>query len=181
MSELYLAGRLELLQDDITQLEVDAIVNAANTSLMGGGGVDGAIHDAAGPRLLEACASLGGCPCGEARVTEGFDLPARWVIHAVGPQWRGGAAREAELLESAYRASLRRAVEVGARSVAFPAISTGIYAYPLEAATLIALSTIASALEDAPSIERVIAVAFSARVHAAYRRAAEHLFGAPEA
>ena len=180
MSEHYLGGRLELIQDDITTLEVDAIVNAANASLLGGGGVDGAIHDRAGPRLLEACAALGGCACGEAKVTEGFDLPARYVIHAVGPQWRGGQAREAELLESAYRASLARALELGLKTVAFPAISTGIYAYPLDAATLIALSTIASVLKESSSLEKVMAVAFSSRVHAAYRRAASELFGAAE-
>lgn len=177
MTDLYLGGRLELVHDDLTQLPVDAIVNAANSRLLGGG-VDGAIHEAAGPKLLEACRALGGCPVGEAKITEGFQLPARWVIHAVGPQWRGGAAGEPELLESAYRASLARAAEVGATKVAFPAISTGIYAYPLEAATLIALLTMASVLEAEPSFERLTACAFSTRVFAAYQHAAENLFGA---
>jgi O-acetyl-ADP-ribose deacetylase len=124
--------RIEVIQVDITTLAVDAIVNAANPSLLGGGGVDGAIHRAAGPRLLEATRKIGGCPTGEARLTPGFDLPAKWVIHTVGPVWQGGHAREDELLASCYRESFKLAASVGAMTVAFPAISTGAYGFPLE-------------------------------------------------
>ena len=132
-------GRLHVIVGDITRLEVDAIVNAANSSLLGGGGVDGAIHRAAGPRLLEYCRGLGGCPTGEARISPGFDLPARWVIHTVGPVWRGGAAGEAEALRSAYENSLVLARDKGVRSIAFPAISTGAYGFPKRMAAEIAL------------------------------------------
>jgi O-acetyl-ADP-ribose deacetylase len=136
--------KLEAVLGDITQEDVDAIVNAANSTLLGGGGVDGAIHRAAGPELVEACRSLGGCPEGDANVTPGFDLPARWVIHTVGPYWRGGTAGEPEKLAACYRNSLARADEVGATTVSFPAISTGIFGYPLDAATDIAVDTVRS-------------------------------------
>ena len=136
--------KLEAVLGDITLEKVDAIVNAANSSLLGGGGVDGAIHRAAGPRLLEACRALGGCPEGGAKVTPGFDLPATWVIHAVGPRWRGGESGEPERLAGCYRNSLARADEVGATTVSFPAISTGIFGYPLDAATDIAVETVSS-------------------------------------
>jgi O-acetyl-ADP-ribose deacetylase (regulator of RNase III) len=154
-----MAGRIEVLQADITTLTVDAIVNAANTSLVGGGGVDGAIHRAAGPRLLEATRKIGGCPTGEARLTPGFDLPATWVIHTVGPIWNGGNAGEDDLLASAYRESLALASSVGARTVAFPAISTGVYGFPAERAATIAVNEIASYLDAHPKIDRVTLVA----------------------
>jgi O-acetyl-ADP-ribose deacetylase (regulator of RNase III) len=150
------ANRIEVLQADITTLEVDAIVNAANASLLGGGGVDGAIHRAAGPQLLEACRKLGGCPTGEARITPGFGLPAKWVIHTVGPVWRGGSAGEDLLLASCYRTSLALAASVGAVSIAFPAISTGAYGFPMERAVRIAAAEISAQLDSLPEIERVI-------------------------
>jgi O-acetyl-ADP-ribose deacetylase (regulator of RNase III) len=134
--------RIETVQGDITRERVDAIVNAANSSLMGGGGVDGAIHAAAGPELKEACRPLGGCPVGEARATPGFRLPAAWVIHTVGPIWRGGGHGEAELLASCYRRSLEVADDLGAGSVSFPAISTGAYGYPAGEAARIAVETL---------------------------------------
>jgi O-acetyl-ADP-ribose deacetylase (regulator of RNase III) len=130
---------IEVVEADITTLAVDAIVNAANTSLLGGGGVDGAIHRAAGPELLAACRGIGGCPTGEARITPGFRLPARWVVHAVGPRWSGGSRGEAELLAGAYESALRLGQANGARSIAFPCISTGAYGYPAAPAARIAL------------------------------------------
>ena len=136
--------KLEAVLGDITKERVDAIVNAANSSLLGGGGVDGAIHRAAGRGLDEACRALGGCPEGGAKVTPGFDLPATWIIHAVGPRWRGGGSGERERLADCYRNALARADEVGATTVAFPAISTGIFGYPLDAATEIAIETVRS-------------------------------------
>ena len=153
-----MAPGLQLVVGDITELDVDAVVNAANSSLLGGGGVDGAIHDAAGPELLAACRPLGGCPTGQAKVTPGFALPARWVIHTVGPVWHGGARGEPDLLASCYVESLARADEVGARSVAFPAISTGVYGYPAGLAAGIAVDTVRATPTD---VESVTFVAFN--------------------
>jgi O-acetyl-ADP-ribose deacetylase (regulator of RNase III) len=163
--------RLAVVVGDITTLEVDAVVNAANSALAGGGGVDGAIHRAAGPELLAACAKLGGCPTGEARTTPGFRLRAAWVIHAVGPRWRGGSHGEDDALASAYRAALREAARVGARSVAIPAISTGIYGFPLERATALAVRTTMAHLGASPLPERAIFCCFSSDVAAAYHAA----------
>jgi len=145
------------VQGDITRLEVDAIVNAANSSLLGGGGVDGAIHRAAGPELLAACRLLGGCPTGEARITPGFNLPAKWVIHTVGPVWRGGDSGEAELLRACYGNSLALARDNEVRSVAFPGISTGVYGYPKHDAARIALDVI----QAEKGFDRIIACCFS--------------------
>jgi O-acetyl-ADP-ribose deacetylase (regulator of RNase III) len=159
---------LDVVVGDITTLDVDAIVNAANSSLLGGGGVDGAIHRAAGPELLAECRSLGGCPTGDARITGGYRLPARFVIHAVGPVWRGGDNDEDGLLAGCYRRSLEIAAGRGLRAVAFPAISTGIYAFPPERAAPLAVGTVRDGL-PAGSVERVIFCCFgaaSARLHA---------------
>jgi len=156
---------------DITTLNVDAIVNAANDQLAPGGGVCGAIHRAAGPELARACAALAPCPAGDARITPGFRLPARFVVHAVGPVWHGGSAGEPELLASAYRAALRLANAQGLQRVAFPAISTGIYGYPLQAATDIAVQTIQAALRSDSTVEDVVFACFSPEVLAAYRHA----------
>ncbi len=160
---------LRAVQADITTLDVDAIVNAANEQLLPGGGVCGAIFRAAGPELAAACAALASCPTGEARITPGFNLPARFVIHAVGPVWRGGTAGEADLLAGAYRACFHLAREHGIRSIALPAISTGIYGYPLEAATAIAVS-VTREVAPASGVKEVVFVCFSEEVLAAYRK-----------
>jgi O-acetyl-ADP-ribose deacetylase (regulator of RNase III) len=154
---------------DITTLDTDAIVNAANESLAPGGGVCGAIHRAAGPELARACAAIGGCPTGQARITPGFRLPASFVIHAVGPVWRGGNEGEAELLASAYHSSMQLAVENGVRSIAFPAISTGIYGYPLEEATRVAVSAVRDAAATS-CVERVVFACFTPEVERVYRK-----------
>ena len=161
--------RMEAIEADITTLELDAIVNAANESLLGGGGVDGAIHRAAGPGLLAECRTLGGCATGEARITGGYDLPATHVIHTVGPVWRGGDAGEDALLRSCYRRTMALALANDVRSIAFPAISTGVYRFPLRRATKIAVATVGEALREAPAIERVQFCCFGAAALAAYR------------
>jgi len=164
-------SRLALHRGDITALAVDAIVNAANSSLLGGGGVDGAIHAAAGPELLQECRTLGGCPTGEARITRGYRLSARYIIHAVGPVWRGGGAGEDALLASCYRNSLSLAVEHEVKSLAFPAISTGIYRFPADRAARIATREVAEFLAQDLRIERVVFCCFDAAAMAHYRRA----------
>jgi O-acetyl-ADP-ribose deacetylase (regulator of RNase III) len=163
-------ARLEVMQGDITKLEVDAIGNAANETLLGGGGVDGAIHNRAGPGLMRECQTLGGCPTGSAKITGGYKLKAKHVIHAVGPFWRGGNSGEAELLASCYQAAVALAQENGCASIAFPAISTGIYGYPKEAAAEIAVRSVTAALENAPGIEHVIFCAFDGETADIYRR-----------
>jgi O-acetyl-ADP-ribose deacetylase (regulator of RNase III) len=166
------AGRIQIVQGDITRIDVDAIVNAANEGLLPGGGVCGAIHAAAGPGLARECAAIGGCPTGDARLTGGHRLPARWVVHAVGPVWRGGEEGEDAALASCYRRAIDLAAVAGARSIAFPAISTGIYGFPIERATRIALAEARSGLARHPALERIVLCCFSAGDRATYERVA---------
>lgn len=166
-------NRVDIVQGDITRQKVDAIVNAANNSLLGGGGVDGAIHRAAGPELLEECRKLNGCPTGEAKITEGYRLPARWIIHTVGPVWHGGNRGEAQLLASCYRNSLKVSQQRPIHSIAFPSISTGIYGYPIESACQIALKEIKHFLEGNSSVRKVMVVCFDKHTYRCYQDAAK--------
>jgi O-acetyl-ADP-ribose deacetylase (regulator of RNase III) len=170
-----MTDRLSIIRADITALDVEAIVNAANSSLLGGGGVDGAIHRAAGPGLLTECRTLGGCETGDARITKGYRLPAKHVIHTVGPVWHGGARGEARLLASCYRRSLELAIANSCRSIAFPAISTGVYGYPKEKAAKIAVATVADFLNGSETPEKVIFCCFDQLTADLYRREIEGL------
>ncbi len=167
--------RVVVVHGDITRLAVEAIVNAANSSLLGGGGVDGAIHRAAGPELVAECRTIGGCPTGEARITHGYHLPAQWVIHTVGPVWRGGDRDEDRLLAACYRNSLALAQQHGIRTIAFPAISTGIYGFPMERAARIAMTEVKRFLDGDDSIQKVIFVCFGQQAYQAYEAAAQDL------
>ena len=164
-------GKIEIIEGDITKQAVDAIVNAANCSLLGGGGVDGAIHRAAGPELLAECRTLNGCETGKAKITKGYRLPAKYVIHTPGPIWHGGGRGEAELLASCYRSCLALASGYGCRTVDFPSISTGVYRFPLDKAAAIAISTISDYLKTHDDIERVRMVCFDSRTFAQYEKA----------
>jgi O-acetyl-ADP-ribose deacetylase (regulator of RNase III) len=161
--------RVQIVEGDITKQQVDAIVNAANTSLLGGGGVDGAIHRAAGPELLEETRQIGGCPTGEARVSKGYRLPAKWVIHTVGPVWKGGHKNEEYLLSSCYRNSLQAAQDLGVKTIAFPSISTGAYGFPLERATEIAMGVVKDFLETDETLTQVLFVCFGEKALNTYR------------
>lgn len=169
------ATRIEIAEGDITKLKVDAIVNAANTTLLGGGGVDGAIHRAAGPELLAECRTLGGCPTGQAKITRGYRLPAKHVIHTVGPVWHGGGHNEDELLASCYRNSLALAKTHGLKTVAFPGISTGVYGFPVDRAARIALREIRSFLDREPDFGKVVCVCFGEDAQRVYRAALKEL------
>ena len=169
--------RVRIVQEDITRQEVDAIVNAANTSLLGGGGVDGAIHKAAGPELLEETRKIGGCPTGEARVSKGYRLPAKWVIHTVGPVWAGGHENEEEFLAGCYRNSFAAARELGVKTIAFPSISTGAYGFPLERATEIAMEETKKWLATDKTLSMVVFVCFGQKAYNTYQEVSKRIFG----
>ena len=168
--------KIDIIEGDITKQEVDAIVNAANTSLLGGGGVDGAIHRAAGPELLEETRKIGGCPTGEARVSKGYRLPARWVIHTVGPVWTGGNKNEEKLLAACYQNSVKAAADLGVKSIAFPSISTGAYRFPLDRATEIAMSETRNFLEANENPEKVVFLCFGEKALNTYRAVFQQVF-----
>jgi O-acetyl-ADP-ribose deacetylase (regulator of RNase III) len=169
--------KIKIIEGDITKQEVDAIVNAANTSLLGGGGVDGAIHRAAGPELFEETKEIGGCPTGEARVSKGYRLPAKWVIHTVGPIWAGGNRNEEKLLASCYKNCFAAAAQLGVKTIAFPSISTGAYRFPLDRATEIALKETKKFLETDKTLEKVLFVCFGEKVFKTYQDTLVRLFG----
>jgi O-acetyl-ADP-ribose deacetylase (regulator of RNase III) len=173
MNEKAWQDRVHVVEGDITTQAVDAIVNAANTTLLGGGGVDGAINRAAGPELLEECRTLGGCATGQAKITKGYRLPARWVIHTVGPVWRGGQHGEDDLLASCYRSCFALAVKHGIRTIAFPSISTGAYGFPMDRATQIALRETKSFLEEDSTVERVLLVCFGRNAFETHAKAVQ--------
>lgn len=168
--------RVQIVEGDITKQQVDAIVNAANTSLLGGGGVDGAIHQAAGPELLEETRQIGGCPTGEARVSKGYRLPAKWVIHTVGPVWKGGHKNEESLLADCYKNSFKAAQDLGVKTIAFPSISTGAYGFPLERATEIALGETKNFLETDKTLTKVLFVCFGEKAFNTYREVYSRVF-----
>lgn len=170
-----ISDRIEIIQGDITKQKVDAIVNAANKSLLGGGGVDGSIHKASGPQLLEECKNLGGCQTGEAKITKGYNLPAKWVIHTVGPVWKDGDNDEDEMLVRCYNNSLKLADQNRIKTIAFPAISTGAYGFPVERASRIAIDQIIQFLENNSIIEKVILVCFSEKDYNHYQKALSEL------
>ena len=168
--------RIKIVEGDITKQQVDAIVNAANTSLLGGGGVDGAIHRAAGPELLEETRLIGGCPTGESRTSKGYNLPAKWVIHTVGPVWKGGNRNEDALLANCYQNSFKEAERLGIKTISFPSISTGVYRFPLERATEIAMRETKKILQGNPTIETVVFVCFGPEVTQTYQNVFERVF-----